>query len=377
VGGVVGVAWLLLASGAAAQPAPGVPTGATPEACIAGSDAACVDLGWRLLTGKGVKQDIGEGERLVGLSCGRGGGTACKLMGAWKASAPLNPKPDLAAAEGFAEKACKLGDHEGCMVLGMVRVQRGRFKEGLDALLVGCAYKLPEACYQAGLLYSRGTAAGIPQDARRALPLLEKACRAGHGHACHEVGIIWREGRIGVDLEKSAAYYIKACDLGSAHACGDAGNRLAEGRGVAKDVARGIELMTRGCDDGAPYACWLLARYYTTGIGVKPDVDTTLKLLATACDGGVGLACKDLSQAMLIPGMAATFPDPDADRKILALAQVHLTQECHEGHEGRSCKWLGLLKQKGRLPSAGPQEVKRLFKIACTYDLRMCEPGAQ
>jgi len=53
----------------------------------------------------------------------------------------------------------------------------------------------------------------------------------------------------------------EACALDDARACGFAGRLWLDGRGVARDVQRGLGMLVRACDDGVPVACMVAIRW--------------------------------------------------------------------------------------------------------------------
>jgi TPR repeat protein len=65
----------------------------------------------------------------------------------------------------------------------------------------------------------------------------------------------------------------EACSLGDAHACAFVGRMWIDGRGVPRDVARGMAALTNACDGGVALACIVAVRWLNQPLNARdlPD----------------------------------------------------------------------------------------------------------
>ncbi|MFO0585604.1 MAG: sel1 repeat family protein [Anaeromyxobacter sp.] len=195
------------------------------RACDAGVGWACGELGLFLLR-------RGEGERgraALREGCAIGSGAAC--------TARLADVADPEAARRLAERACDLGDVDGCVALA-ARTPGGPAPATLDR---ACRLGSSEACAALG-------AEG-----------LGKRCDGGDGAACLQLGVLLEEGRVmRAEGAAAAARYERACAVGKAEACWRLGRLHRIGAGVAHDEARARKLLSGACANGEREACRLL-----------------------------------------------------------------------------------------------------------------------
>lgn len=156
--------------------------------------------------------------------------------------------------------------------------------------LAQCDRNDAASCVNLANLYLVGKR--VAKDPAMAVPLLEKACNAGHPKGCGGLGFAHNNG-LGVakNLEKGAALYQRACDAGNAEACSNLGVAFGDGKGVAKDESRAATLFRRACDGGEAYACFNLGVLVHAGRGQKADDARAAALFVRACQGDVTPAC--------------------------------------------------------------------------------------
>lgn len=112
----------------------------------------------------------------------------------------------------------------------------------------------PRAEAALGELLLRGD--GLPRDDSRALALLEKSARAGHGPAAFRLGFLLSRGENGAarDPARAIAYFRAAAAAGEPEAFFNLGAAHANGRGVKRDYAEALAWLTvakrRGADNG-------------------------------------------------------------------------------------------------------------------------------
>ena len=158
------------------------------------------------------------------------------------------------------------------------------------------AYKLAtmspaEAADLGFSLYDTMTAPGQ----ERAIPFLEKSCKAGEPRGCTGLGIAAFDGSGGLpqSYEKAIELLNPACEKGDLRACRKVASCYGLGLGVKKDVKRAMELWQRACDGGEVRGCDMLGTMYSALDGPPElhDLKLGLTMFRKACDGGYKSAC--------------------------------------------------------------------------------------
>jgi uncharacterized protein len=154
-----------------------------------------------------------------------------------------------------------------------------------------------EACNRLALAYHDGR--GVPQDLPRAQTYYGKACDAGVGAGCQNLGDL--HGQLGAAAKARAAWgkaaeiYRRACDGGALELCVNLGTLLEDGRLAAegsapgsdalkRDLLAAVALYERACSGGDTGGCVNLASLYTDGRGVSKDEARARSLLTRGCD---------------------------------------------------------------------------------------------
>ncbi len=183
---------------------------------------------------------------------------------------------------------CEAGNAASCATLAVMhREGTGVAKDASKAASLG-----QRACDQDVTAGCRAAAATkVQTDRGAAIALLDKACLAGDGAGCVELGVakladkklageaqfafrracygggelegcawlgtLHAQGRGGMTVSPklAAAFFEKGCKEGSMRACDGLGDLLKAGKGVAKDVARATELHAKACTAGYDAAC--------------------------------------------------------------------------------------------------------------------------
>jgi TPR repeat protein len=93
------------------------------------------------------------------------------------------------------------------------------------------------------------------------------------------------------DYSTAAADFKKAADAGDPAGRYFLGTLYAEGKGVAKDEAKFMELLRASAEDGYAPAQAMLGLMYYAGSGVKRDYGKAAKWLRKAAEQEDGMAC--------------------------------------------------------------------------------------
>ncbi len=248
-------------------------------ACDDGRAGSCAQLAALYSSGEGVTKDPARAVDLFKKACDKDNGFGCYRL----ARERIGQK-DFPAAFGLADRACKIKNKYGCLLLGTLLIQgQGSARDPVRAFGLfdaGCTDGFMEACFALANLY--GTGVGVPRDLQKAAMLGQKACEGGVKVACaagsrdpssvHELppgvqtaceakdamacivlgGILFGQG----EFVKAAPALETACASGHSWSCSQlATGYLLGGRGVPKDPKRARELFQQACADKEKSAC--------------------------------------------------------------------------------------------------------------------------
>jgi len=197
---------------------------------------------------------------------------------------------DLAAA-AYA-RACTFDDGASCFARGVLL--RGRIEPrddvaAHDAFARACALRIADGCAQQATDQLTGVGTTADPDAARAL--LQRACSDGSSLACHNLGVLVRDGALGAHRDATAAYALfeRGCQLGRGAACVEQAIALHDGAGTTRDAERATTVADRACAAAAEQ-CWFRAELYQQQ---KRYADARA-LHDKACGAGSGVACWNL-----------------------------------------------------------------------------------
>lgn len=232
------------------------------DACEAGLQVSCVNLGIALRDGVGGDADPERAAQLFATACEAGAPWGCANHADTIASAGTR-EVTLAALSHYAT-ACDGGIPWGC------------YRVATDTLEVS-------------------NDPSLRVDAHRFATF---ACESGLAAACTHRGRLLASGW-GVDApDPSAAFaqFTRACEGDEAWGCTFLGQALLGGLGTTRDAARGTELLTRACDGGNAVACRSLAGTL--------DAEARAERLARACELRDAQSC----DAIALPPRTTEIP---------------------------------------------------------------------
>ena len=110
----------------------------------------------------------------------------------------------------------------------------------------------------------------------------------GNGYAMFNMGLIHEKGlgKIKQDYKIAVQYYEKAikeevhdacCNLGSIYLIG-----TGMEQGVARNVERGVELLTKGAEEGSRQSAYILGSFYAKGELITQDLSKSFYFLTLA-----------------------------------------------------------------------------------------------
>jgi TPR repeat protein len=188
----------------------------------------------------------------------------------------------------------------------------------------------------------------------------------------------------------------EACSGGDARACAFAGRMWLDGRGVARDVGRGIDALVRACDGGVALACIVGVRrlsqplyarelpdasqlrarlgaehaclsgesgscaevgllFYFGRNGFPRDRALAAQSYQRGCDLGAGLACNNLGDAL-------AYAD-GVERDVVRSAAM-FDRACRLG-EAMGCANLGYMFEHGEGVTRDRERARELYRDAC------------
>merc|ERR1712151_351398 len=134
---------------------------------------------------------------------------------------------------------------------------------------------------------------GFEKDTEKSKKLLKKAealkrAEEGDAEAMHRIGCFYYHGTHGfaIDMKLAFKWFKKSSDLRHPHGMANAGIYLAEGVGVEKNAAHGMNLTSVAAAMGSDIACYLLGIFYFKGLhGLPKDKAEAKYWLTKATDG--------------------------------------------------------------------------------------------
>ncbi|EWM21891.1 hcp beta-lactamase-like protein [Nannochloropsis gaditana] len=166
------------------------------------------------------------------------------------------------------------GDAWACHSVGeFLAVVKGDYNKAAKVYTDNCAkYSHPPSCFNLGRLYLGGR--GVPQSDTRSLKCFDTSCKAGHGMACHHMGLLLLYGKDGgydvsKDVKKATGILNKACGEGIPDSCYALASHLLrhlpEDKSHERDALKAKGLLEQGCARGHGPSCFNLAVMHKKG----------------------------------------------------------------------------------------------------------------
>lgn len=202
--------------------------------------------------------------------------------------------------------------------LGVVLLDRGSNREGLQALQHAVDKGSIEGAQRLGLVFAEGLA-GTPANPGRAAELFQMAANAGNRRAQTNLGILYFRGQgVARDLSAARAWLEKASADGDAYALYALGRAMESSQGAAAaDPARAADLFRRAAEKGHPFGALRYGLALDEGTGIKRDAAAAQKWLAFAQENGVPEAALAMGD---ITARTATTRDKAANEKAIKAA---------------------------------------------------------
>src|SRR5439155_14076436 len=137
--------------------------------------------------------------------------------------------------------------------------------------------------------------------------LLREACDLGSGDGCFQIG---KRAADHGDYKTAFDQFTTACAMSEQEiGCADLAELYLDGKGVARDEAKGRAILTSACDAGAVGPCDRLAQRLRDGAGVAAQPPQALVLFRKACDLGLASSCMAAATLLSDPKSGVTRDD--------------------------------------------------------------------
>jgi TPR repeat protein len=295
------------------------------KACKAGEKRGCIGVGFMKSDGKGTPKDIPGAIEVLAKQCTNGEGSACGILSvvyvneqqdvekgreAAKRGCELDASFSCFVAAALSQdtqetyrllaKSCELGDGEACTTYGATLlagqdIDRDPVK-AVKILDRGCQLGAEKSCRALGGALLAGYPGVAPDDKKAAKALL-KSCEGGDLSGCAVLGVAYATGRgLPQNPKRGLELMKKACDEGATEAtatgCYYLAVSYAKGEGIAQSYSEAAKYYERACDRSWGEACAALAALYEEGQGVAVDKTKASDLDRKACEAGVASSCK-------------------------------------------------------------------------------------
>jgi TPR repeat protein/tRNA A-37 threonylcarbamoyl transferase component Bud32 len=297
------------------------------RACDLGYPATCTELGFIYKSGRGVHRDEQRAKSLIDKACQLGTLDACVAFGEYFEFGLAGVAVDYAKARALYQAACDVDHASGCRSLGFVYANgHGVPKDPARASTLyrkacdlgepfGCIElanalkkqdpKIVELNAKACTLDSKTChflgGSRMDSDPKTALALFERACAASGGETgCNWVGYMYLTGKgVAKDVARGVKYYEDACESEDSGSCVGLGDMYLNGsNGLTKDPARALALYERACTFNYGLACHRASDLHASGKAGAPNPQRAAELRKLACTLNDPTACKEAPRAV-------------------------------------------------------------------------------
>lgn len=254
----------------------------------------CLELGRLLAEGRGVTRDTPRAASLYSRTCNAEVGKGCTRLAELQL---LLDEPDQKEVQRLFDRACDLGDADGCLEAGSrwaagTGVEEASKKEALSRWEKACAGGVARGCASLGLNLVLGLE--VKKDPDRGQKLLLQACNASDAHACKDLGGLHLAELVPEpDPKKGVVLLENACNLGYGDGCNElAVAHAQELAGLTRDASTIARLFSKACRLASPAGCSNYGIALFAGDGVEADAAAGRKHLEMACAAKYDDACK-------------------------------------------------------------------------------------
>jgi len=177
------------------------------KACLLGNKDGCFNLA-HLLEDSNLSKSI----KLYELLCKYNYSRACVSLGAiYEEKLYRSNKAVI-----FYNKACNLGNKDGCYNLGLKYFKYKDYFNALKYFSKACLYLDGESCFNVGVIYFAGA------NNKKAFKFFKNSCELGYAEGCDIEGFLYEFGKgTDLNLDKALFLYEKSCEMNCSKGCKD------------------------------------------------------------------------------------------------------------------------------------------------------------
>ncbi len=270
-------------------------------------------------------------------------------------------------AAQLLDRACVLGNAEGCANLAMMYAAPGTGRQAPDRALGlytrSCELGLASGCMAGGGLVAEGTL--VAADPARAATLFEQACTRRDAPGCYTAGMVHSQGRgVARSTELAGQRFDQACALGHAMGCFNAGILLYRERGGRPgDNEKAAQYFGRACDGAEAAGCLRLGIASLRGFGTSANAQVAKDLFDRACRQGDADGCAAAQQVTRGRGRSGSGVE-------IALTSTAPSLAMHG---------LRMVDLNCRMPAVGPMALAEAVEAVAEHKaaLDACAPGGE
>lgn len=328
--------------------------------CDAGDAGSCYNLGV-LLTRDAANYDVPRARAAFHKACEKEHAEACRYE-ARHVCRSIKSEPECQAKRReLVERACDLGDGDGCMALlfdakrfGLTTAEAVPY--GKRACDLGSAW----GCGMYGLMYVIGDEeGGVKRDVEKGLAILERSCEGQDKESCMFMSSAFDKEDVPDDPVRHAKALKIACQLEVLAACSRLGELYKRGaKNIAADVDRAAAYWRRACPEGLgaiKEACTNIGQH----LRIRGKNDEALKFFMRACKlygaDGSCMRAAEIAGTLVVDKLHHQCQAGDGVA-CEELAPRLLEQGCERGDRA-TCK---------RLEKRYPQRTRAFWERMCT-----------
>jgi TPR repeat protein len=328
------------------------------EACNAGEQRSCFNVGNLYEFGKGVKEDLARARRIYEGACTNGHLPACETLALMLIDGS-GGATDKARGIRLLRSTCEQGDEPSCVSLTSELLQFGSDEAALaEGMLLArrlCDDDFGVACEN--LAKAKGYGVGVDQDFTAAREFARKSCSLEPHSGCRLYGDLLLYDPAGpVDEVAAAAAFKTACDLNDHVACFFLAKSYEDGVGVNANMSVARDLHRKACDAEVWDSCTQIGFMAVIGLGGEKSVEVGLTDLRRACGAHNGKACGALSSLLYHGQNVAT----DKQGALIAAAAG-----C-EIEDSTSCAMLAFGAIQGFITQTEPGAIMSAAESSCS-----------
>lgn len=241
------------------------------QKCIEGDNKVCIDLAVSYELDRVVPKNYTVSRELYAKACSNGSAKGCNYL-AYMYDHAMGVTKDANKMFTYYHKACDGNVSWSCNRIALI------YRNGYHDVKVdtkkstfyfekACLLGEAEGCFGAAVAYDFSLS--VKQDYAKSLKYYTYACDHNYATACYNLGVCYERGKgAQKDVQKAKNLYIKACKGEDVEACANLGYIYYK----EKNYKKAIDLGENSCDASNGVGCRYLGFMYRDGLGVQADL---------------------------------------------------------------------------------------------------------